>query len=124
MDCGIHKVANASSLLAVLFAVLPILSYSGEFTWNGGADGRWNDPLSYKNGVAGGILPGSGDEVWIPTNTTVNIDVTDSESFSVFANVKRIRPESDTSKLVFDVPAGVTSVVNSAINNDAWKTQK
>ena len=122
MECGIHKVASASSLLAVFFAVLPILSYSGEFTWDGGADGKWNDPLSYKNGVAGGILPGSGDEVWIPTNTTVNIDVTDSESFSVFANVKRIRPESDTSKLVFDVPAGVTSVVNSAINNDAWKT--
>ena len=93
---------------------------AGEFTWNGGENGAWNDPLSYVGGVAGGNLPGADDEVWIPKDTTVNINVSDAESFKVFANVKRIRPESDTSVLVFDIPAGVTPVVNSAINKDSW----
>ena len=91
-----------------------------EFTWNGGENGAWNDPLSYVGGVAGGNLPGADDEVWIPKDTTVNINVSDAESFKIFANVKRIRPESDTSVLVFDIPAGVTSTVNSAINKDSW----
>ena len=91
-----------------------------EFTWNGGENGAWNDPLSYVGGVAGGNLPGADDEVWIPKDTTVNINVTNAESFKIFANVKRIRPESDTSVLVFDIPAGVTSVVNSAFNKDSW----
>ena len=88
--------------------------------WNGGSNGRWNDPLSYAGGVADGPVPGVADEVQIPANTTINVDVTDTESFAVFAGVYRIQPMADTSILVFDVPANVTSVVHCAINYDSW----
>ena len=104
----------------VSFVLMGAAFAAAEFTWCGGENGAWNDPRSYEGGVAGGKLPGAEDEVWIPRNTTVKIDVTNAESFNVFANVKRIRPESDTSVLVFDIPAGVTSTVNSAINKDSW----
>ena len=108
-------------LLCLLVGILVETGFAAaEFTWRGGENGAWNDPRSYEGGVAGGKLPGAEDEVWIPRNTTVKIDVTNAESFNVFANVKRIRPESDTSVLVFDIPAGVTSTVNSAINKDSW----
>ena len=90
------------------------------FVWNGGSDGRWNDPQSYEGGVAGGPVPGAADEVQIPANTTINVDVTDTESFAVFAGVYRIQPLADTSVLVFDVPANVTGVVQCAINNNGW----
>ncbi len=90
------------------------------FVWNGGTNGRWNDPLSYEGGVAGGPVPGAADEVQIPANTTINVDVEDADSFAAFSGVKRIKPVADTSVLVFDVPANVTSVVHCAINYDSW----
>ena len=91
------------------------------FVWAGGSNGRWNDPLSYEGGVENGPVPGATDEIWIPKDTTINIDVTDVGSFAVFANVYCIHPTNNTSVLVFDIPSGVTGVVNSAINYTGWK---
>ncbi|MBO5941414.1 MAG: hypothetical protein J6R18_09505 [Kiritimatiellae bacterium] len=99
-----------------LVAVLP----AKEFIWNGGENGYWSDPESYMDGVEGGELPGKDDEVWIPANTTVKIDVQNKVSFDIFSNVLRIRPAEDSSVIVLDVPQGVTSVVNCAINKDSW----
>ena len=110
--------ATALVMAAGLFAATS--AYAGTFVWSGGERGKWNNPLSYEGGTDGGNVPGASDEVWIPKSTTVNIDVTDADSFAVFANVYRIRPTNNTAVLVFDVPAGVTSVVNCAINTDSW----
>ena len=106
--------------LALALVAAPIASIAGTYVWAGGSDGRWNNPLSYEGGTAGGPVPGSSDEVWLPKNTTVNIDVSDAESFAVFANIYCVHPSNNTSVLVFDVPQGVTSVVNSAINYLGW----
>ena len=116
------EAGNSTRACVLAFAVMGCAcGASAEmFVWNGGTDGRWNDPLSYADGVAGGPVPGAADEVQIPANTTINVDVEDADSFAVFSGVKRIKPMADTSVLVFDVPANVTSVVHCAINYDSW----
>ena len=41
--------------LALALVAAPIASIAGTYVWAGGSDGRWNNPLSYEGGTAGGV---------------------------------------------------------------------
>lgn len=73
---------------------------------------NWNSTDSYDDGR----IPQPGDVVNIPANCTVTVSGDDDDSFAIVSALGRICPlDQTTSKVVFDIPEGVTKTLEAPI---------
>lgn len=89
---------NVRVLPIVFSAVFSISAFADVFTWKEGAQGGWDDPLSYVNNAA--ATPKDEDTVVIPNNVTV---IANDEDMAVISKLKNIKTLGSNAKIIFDI---------------------
>ena len=103
-----------AKLLAAVTALTVSAAFCGEVHTNSVKNGisNWNSTDSYDDGR----IPQPGDVVNIPANCTVTVNGDDEDSFAIVSALGRLCPlDSQTSKVVFDIPESVTKTLEAPI---------
>ena len=99
--------------VCVLLALAPMAFAAADYRWTGA--GRANDWTDEENYDPEGV-PAAGDNLIIPTNTTIRLVSTDMASWEVADRLDYIRPETETSFIEVNVPAGEEALLKCGIS--------
>ena len=114
-----------ASVLVCVFGLgfgMPALA-AATYTWSGGAgDDDWTKGANYEGGVA----PVAGDVVEVPDGLTAKVSASDAASWSLASSLARIGLKTDASRLILDVPEGVTNDFAAAVcfSDASWPATK
>ena len=91
----------AASVFAAAFG-----AFATDYTWKGGSSTDWTLPENYEPEA----VPGSGDSVKVPENTTLRLVSTDAASWAVANRLSYVKPQTATSYFEVEVPSEEASL--------------
>lgn len=100
----------AASVFAAAFG-----AFATDYVWKGGSSTDWTLSGNYEPEA----VPGSGDSVKVPDNTTLKLVSTDAASWAVANRLSYVKPQTATSYFEIEVPSGDVATLSCGVTNGA-----